>query len=108
MTNTTLDISQCELELVRFMNAIQEFGSILVTDENNIIRCFSENFFSLSEIPEQNLLNEILKPELVQKDIFNITETKVGKLSIFQFEKKQLIIAASLIFIWISCKNLPH
>jgi chemotaxis family two-component system sensor kinase Cph1 len=81
-----IDISQCDSEPIRFINALQSFGAIIVLDEHSKIRCFSENIFELLNIKEQKLLDEKYNPEFFPLDKFDITEKMVNNLRIIQIE----------------------
>lgn len=83
----SINISQCDSEPIRFINSIQEFGAILITDNDNLIKGHSTNFFSYTETRERNLLDSVLSLKDYSVDNFHITKTKVEKLNVIQFEK---------------------
>ena len=84
-----MDLSQCDVEPIRFINSIQPFGAIIVLDDaSNKIKCHSKNFFDLiGQVPD-HLLDKDFNREMLPLEYFSITETKVGTLKIIQVEKK--------------------
>lgn len=84
----TIDISQCDSEPIRFINALQNFGAIIAIDSESRIKCYSENLFEYLNIKSSNLLETILNPEILSGNHIDITQTNVQDLKIIQIEKR--------------------
>lgn len=84
---TTIDIDQCDSEPIRFINALQSFGAIIAVDENEKIKCYSENVFEFLNIESKNLLDTVFNPQILSDKNLDITETIVKDLKIIQIEK---------------------
>lgn len=85
-----IDINQCDSEPVRFINALQSFGAMLIIDESSVIKIHSENFFHFVNIPERALLGLKYTADLFNHDKFEITKTYKDNFTFIHIEEKPI------------------
>lgn len=86
--DTPFNLTQCDKEPVRFINSIQQFGAVLIIDENSQIISYSKNLFEMLGIEPRQILGKKLDPKLLPKESYHLTETQISHLTIIEIEKK--------------------
>jgi two-component system, chemotaxis family, sensor kinase Cph1 len=84
----TLNLNQCDLEPIRFINSIQPFGALIALDNADIIKCYSKNIFTFLDLVPRTILEEKYHPERFQLEKYHLTEHLVkDHLKLIEIEK---------------------
>lgn len=68
-----IDISQCDSEPIRFINALQNFGALIILDDKKVIKTYSANLFEIINSPEVSLLDKAFDSQLLKDKNLDIT-----------------------------------